>query len=32
MAIMELVRVHARKNKLDAWDSAQAILKDQKQQ
>jgi len=32
MAIMELVRVHARKNNLDAWDSAQAISKEQKQQ
>jgi hypothetical protein len=32
MVIMELVREHARKNKLDAWDSASAILEDQKQQ
>jgi len=32
MVIMELVREHARKNKLDAWGSAKVILKDQKQQ
>jgi hypothetical protein len=29
MEIMELVRAHARKHKLDSWESAQQISKEQ---
>ncbi|MCG7840719.1 MAG: hypothetical protein MIO87_02285 [Methanomassiliicoccales archaeon] len=30
--IMEMVRAHARKHKLDAWESAQQISKEQEEQ
>ncbi|HUT28080.1 MAG TPA: hypothetical protein VMW85_08555 [Methanomassiliicoccales archaeon] len=32
MEIMEMVRAHARKHKLDDWESAQQISKEQEEQ